>query len=142
MSKKGKDTKTVRLFSSNIKRFRNEKGWSQQQLGLLLGYKPESARNMIYLYETGLRHPDPATLDRMAEVFGKNIADFYNEESAKKIDRLDMEEVAIINNMRKQPKIKREVLLITEALTRGGERHGGERQGYPIQKKDKRRRTA
>ncbi|GEM_PF-6867213 len=115
MGKTGKSSKTVLLFAHNIKRFRDEKSWSQAELGLKLGFKPKSARNMIYLYEKGMRHPDPKMLDKMAEVFGKNIADFYDE-ATEGIKRLDIEEAAIINKIRKNPKIKKEVYLITEAL--------------------------
>jgi transcriptional regulator with XRE-family HTH domain len=56
-----------------IRRLREERGWSQAKLGVLSGTGPSG----ISQIETGRRNPSAATLQRIAEALGVGIADLF-----------------------------------------------------------------
>lgn len=56
-----------------IRRRREEKGWSQAKLGVLSGTGPSG----ISQIETGRRNPSAATLQRIAEALGVEVRDLF-----------------------------------------------------------------
>lgn len=61
-----------------IRRRREEKGWSQAKLGVLSGTGPSG----ISQIETGRRNPSAATLQRIAEALGAEVRDLFPLEQA------------------------------------------------------------
>lgn len=56
-----------------IRRLREEKGWSQAKLGVLAGTGPSG----ISQIETGRRNPSAATLQRIAEALSVGVGELY-----------------------------------------------------------------
>jgi transcriptional regulator with XRE-family HTH domain len=57
----------------HIKRLRAERGWSQPQLAVEAGV----AVSAVSQIENGRRSPNVSTLDKLAEAFGVEVADFF-----------------------------------------------------------------
>lgn len=53
------------LFPKRLKQLREEKEWTQEYLGKLLGFSDAT----INRYEKGLRSPEPETLSKLADIF-------------------------------------------------------------------------
>lgn len=64
-------------ISSNLKRFREEKGLSQTELGNVIG----KAKTTISTWERGESLPDAAMLYRLATYYGKIMEAMYEKES-------------------------------------------------------------
>lgn len=109
-------------IAKNIRRLRELMGWTQLELGLKLGYSPETARNRIYMYEKNRRSPNKETISKLAQIFNVTEADLYTPyEKATAIPKgieLDQIELRIIDKIRQYPEIKEEIYLISEALSR------------------------
>jgi transcriptional regulator with XRE-family HTH domain len=58
---------------AHIKRLRAERGWSQPQLAVEAGV----AVSAVSQIENGRRSPNVSTLDKLAEAFGVEVADFF-----------------------------------------------------------------
>ncbi|MGH8110360.1 MAG: helix-turn-helix domain-containing protein [Rhodanobacteraceae bacterium] len=56
------------VLSRRLKDARERKGLSQRQLGIAAGLDQFVASTRINRYERGVHHPDPVTLQRMADV--------------------------------------------------------------------------
>ena len=52
-------------FPERLKQLRDEKEWTQEYLGKLLGFSDAT----INRYEKGLRSPEPETISRLADIF-------------------------------------------------------------------------
>lgn len=65
-------------FGKNLKRIRTEKGMSQEELALKLGYKGRSAVNKI---ETGVNDMPRNMVVKCAEVLGVSPLAFFEDES-------------------------------------------------------------
>ncbi|WP_293694121.1 helix-turn-helix domain-containing protein [uncultured Phascolarctobacterium sp.] len=59
-----------------ISYFRHKHNLTQKQLGLLLGYSESTAEVRVNQYENGIRRPKEATLQRLSEIFGVDVAVF------------------------------------------------------------------
>jgi len=57
----------------HIKRLREERGWSQPRLAVEAGV----AVSAVSQIENGRRSPNVSTLDKLAEAFGVEVADFF-----------------------------------------------------------------
>jgi transcriptional regulator with XRE-family HTH domain len=57
----------------HIKRLREERGWSQPRLAVAAGV----AVSAVSQIENGRRSPNVSTLDKLAEAFGVEVADFF-----------------------------------------------------------------
>jgi transcriptional regulator with XRE-family HTH domain len=57
----------------HIKRLREERGWSQPRLAVEAGV----AVSAVSQIENGRRSPNVSTLDKLAEAFGVDVADFF-----------------------------------------------------------------
>ena len=68
---------TKRIIADNIVLYRKAAGLSQQELGLLLGFKEDTAQTRISTYEKKRRSPNKRTLDRLAKILKRPIIDFY-----------------------------------------------------------------
>lgn len=55
-----------------LRRLRKLKGYTQKQLGLMVGFSEESADVRITQYETGTRVPKEDVVKKMAEILGAN----------------------------------------------------------------------
>lgn len=53
-------------FPERLRELREEKEWTQQELGAKLNL----TNTTINRYENGYRQPDPETLNKLAEIFG------------------------------------------------------------------------
>lgn len=71
----------TQIIKEKIKQFRLEAKLTQEDLGLRVGYKADSAKKMISAYESGGRSPGKKTLERIAAALNKSAHDFVSEEN-------------------------------------------------------------
>jgi len=64
------------MIGNKIKKIRKFRGYTQKQLGLLCGYKINSADVMIAKYEAGDRIPSKKTIEKMAFVLDVPVSIF------------------------------------------------------------------
>lgn len=62
-------------MTNRLKEFRQEKGWSQQELGDRL----EISRQSVIAIETGKYDPSLPLAFRLAKTFGKKIEEIFQE---------------------------------------------------------------
>lgn len=74
------------VLSRRLKDARERKGLSQRQLGIAAGLDRFVASTRINRYEKGVHHPDPVTVQRMADALGVPAA--YLFASDDKLARL------------------------------------------------------
>ena len=67
------------MIGQNIKRMRELKGWSQEQLARMMGYKSKSTINKI---EKNVNDVNQTTLDKFARVFKCDATDLLVESFA------------------------------------------------------------
>ena len=67
------------MIGQNIKRMRELKGWSQEQLARMMGYKSKSTINKI---EKNVNDVNQTTLDKFAKVFKCDTTDLLVESFA------------------------------------------------------------
>ena len=70
----------AKIVGINIKKFRDERRWSQQKLARFLGYK--NASNVTIL-EKGARLPSWKILDKLAHIFGVEVSIFFENQNEK-----------------------------------------------------------
>lgn len=58
------------VLGKRLKESRERKGLSQKQLGIAAGLDRFVASTRINRYERGVHHPDPVTLQRLADTLG------------------------------------------------------------------------
>lgn len=58
------------VLPRRLKEARNRKGLSQRELGIAAGLDRFVASSRINRYEKGVHHPDPVTIQRMADALG------------------------------------------------------------------------
>lgn len=58
------------VLATRLKQARERKALSQKQLGIAAGLDPFVASTRINRYERGVHHPDPVTLQRLADTLG------------------------------------------------------------------------
>lgn len=81
-SQKSSKSALVKIIGKKIQENREEKQWSQQHLAELLGYK---SRSVVSLMETGKRPPSLKELEKLADIFGKDILCFFENGIPKSI---------------------------------------------------------
>lgn len=64
-------------FGANVRRYRNEKGMTQEELAVQLGYKDRSSINKI---ESNAAHIPQKTIQRLADVLGVPVSKLFFEE--------------------------------------------------------------
>ena len=79
------------LLGRKIRLLRKSKGWTQDYLSELLGINPKS----VLRIESGQTFPTIQNLEKLAEVFGIEIADLFNNRSFDEIPNLKK----VINEM-------------------------------------------
>lgn len=67
------------LIAARIRQAREDAGYTQEQLGLKMGYTEASAKNSIYLYESGRSTPRHKVLEKLADVLNKPVAYFTTD---------------------------------------------------------------
>lgn len=77
----------------NIKRHRNEKGLTQEELGNLLGISGVA----IMRYEKGQREPKQETLIKIAKVLGVHLRDLLDQSIWEEFDRQHADEIGETN---------------------------------------------
>lgn len=65
-----KKVSPLAVLSTRLKQARERQGLSQRQLGIRAGLDPFVASTRINRYERGVHHPDPVTVQRMADALG------------------------------------------------------------------------
>lgn len=65
------------MIGQNIKRMRESKGWSQEQLARMMGYKSKSTINKI---EKNINDVNQTTLDKFAKIFKCEITDLLSND--------------------------------------------------------------
>lgn len=63
-----------KILGKNIKKFREEKHFSQEDLA----YKISSARNYVGCIERGEKHPSLTTIYKIAQALEKDVKDLVN----------------------------------------------------------------
>ncbi len=61
---------------------REELGWSQEKVGVLIGIDESSSRARISRYELGVHEPPVATARQIADALGVSLAYLYCEDDA------------------------------------------------------------
>lgn len=72
---------TTNLIGKRIRSRREDLGWSQEKLGVLIGIDESSSRARISRYELGTHEPAIATARNIARALGVPLAYLYCEES-------------------------------------------------------------
>lgn len=85
-----------KAFGNNLKRIRTEKGLSQEELAVKLGYKGRSAVNKI---ETGVNDMPRSMVIKCAEILGVSPLAFFNEESKTVTTWTDTEKAEKMNKL-------------------------------------------
>lgn len=65
---------TLTPLQKNIRRLRNDRGLSQEQLAAMLRLKDKSA---VSNWETGKASPRSSSIPRLAKALGATVADLY-----------------------------------------------------------------
>ena len=60
-------------IGNRIKKFRTKRGLTQKELGIALGFNPESADIRIAQYENSSRNPRDVVVERMASVLNVSV---------------------------------------------------------------------
>jgi len=68
-----KNSMTTKLFATKLKKAREEKGYSQKELGLRVGLSDKS----ISIYEKGSVYPPISNLLRIAKELDKPVGYFF-----------------------------------------------------------------
>lgn len=63
-----------------MRALREERGWSQEKLGVSIGIDESSSRARISRYELGVHEPPLPTAKRIAEALGVPLMYFYCED--------------------------------------------------------------
>ncbi|MBF0345599.1 MAG: helix-turn-helix domain-containing protein [Nitrospirae bacterium] len=74
-------TTTHKNIADAIKRYREEIGLHQKDLGIAIGFNPDLAQTRISAYENGRRSPGKKTLEKIALVLKRKPEDFYGNTS-------------------------------------------------------------
>ena len=85
-----------KAFGNNLKRIRTEKGMSQEELAIKLGYKGRSAVNKI---ETGVNDMPRSMVIKCAEILGVSPLAFFKEESKTAPTWTDTEKAKKMNRL-------------------------------------------
>lgn len=72
---------TSNLVGQRIRSRREELGWSQEKLGVLIGIDESSSRARISRYELGNHEPQLGTARNIAKALGVPLAYLYCEEN-------------------------------------------------------------
>lgn len=72
---------TTNLIGKRIRSRREDLGWSQEKLGVLIGIDESSSRARISRYELGTHEPAVATARNIANALGVPLAYLYCEEN-------------------------------------------------------------
>ena len=96
-------------FANNIKNFRKNKRYTQQQIAEKIGISRQAYAN----YEAGTREPDIETIKRIANFYSVSVAYLFGEENIpiKEIGEIEKE----LLNICSQLNIKRKNALLTKA---------------------------
>ena len=103
-------------IGDKIKRLRQEKNWSQDQLA----EKIDIGRRFISNYETGKNLPSASTLQKLAEVFGVSVDYLLSDEQTKNlasipiVDKTLLEYFEEIQNM--NPSDQQAIKTLLEAM--------------------------
>lgn len=72
---------TPNLIGKRIRSRREDLGWSQEKLGVMIGIDESSSRARISRYELGTHEPAVATSRNIAKALGVPLAYLYCEEN-------------------------------------------------------------
>ena len=80
------------MIGDNIKRFREERGWTQEELALKMGYSSKSTINKI---EKNINDISQTKIEKFAQVFDCDPTELITSKSATSVSRdLDRERKA------------------------------------------------
>lgn len=91
----------LKLFS-NIKRFREEKGWSQTELAQKMGYSEKSSISRL---EAGKLDPTVSQILTLCEVFGVDIDTLWGDKEPVTMVGLTSNELAVLTAYRNAPRV-------------------------------------
>lgn len=89
------------MVGDKIREFRKERGWSQEELALKAGYKEKTAISKI---EKNINQLTQSKIKRFADVFGCDVADFFE------ISPVSQEELLLIEQYRKSDEATQETV--------------------------------
>jgi transcriptional regulator with XRE-family HTH domain len=73
---------SITVVGRRIRARRDELGWSQEKVGVLIGIDESSSRARISRYELGVHEPPIATARLIADALGVSLAYLYCEDDA------------------------------------------------------------
>jgi len=77
-----KETSSSTVIGRRLRSRREELGWSQETVGVLIGIDESSSRARISRYELGVHEPAVATARLIADALGVSLAYLYCEDDA------------------------------------------------------------
>ena len=85
----------MKNISSELRRIRTEKGFTQKQLAEAVSVAPST----ISSYEQGVRKPDYEMLEKFSRVLGVNILEFIDDSGASDLVKNHKEIESMINKI-------------------------------------------
>ncbi|WP_422011483.1 helix-turn-helix domain-containing protein [Roseateles sp.] len=73
---------TTTVFGCRMRARREELGWSQEKVGVLIGIDESSSRARISRYELGVHEPPVATARLIADALGVSLPYLYCEDDS------------------------------------------------------------
>ena len=77
---------TRKIFSDNLRKARQRKGLTIEQMANRL----EIVVGTVYRWEKGINFPGPEELDRLSEILGLTVAQFFADESEDALDAVEI----------------------------------------------------
>ena len=90
-------------FGEKLRELRLERGYSQEQLGKMLG----RGRSSISMYESDQREPDFETLEAIADIFNVNMDTLANSKASEKASYyMEPETAALAQQIHDDPDLR------------------------------------
>lgn len=84
-----KGGESLNVLKDNIRLYRQQKNWTQKQLGEKLGV----SKTAVFYWEKGTREPDIKTIKKLCQLFGISPNDLYGADSEEDTSAHDFQRV-------------------------------------------------
>lgn len=93
------EKKAAEIFGQNLRRFLNEKGWSQNELARLMGVTSATVSDWC----RGAKYPRAAKQDVLCQLFGCERTDLFDEPAVAAFWHIRREALGLAKKMEEMP---------------------------------------